>query len=359
MRALFTAALLRARRMAKATATPTTCTAVLAVLALVAQAVLSLPAAAQSTIVIQLWGGPFMDALQGVKPDIEKATGVNIELVTQTSAVAGQQRLEAQRANPQVDLWMTSDSTAAVALANGIIEPVTVAQVPNIQYVPEKLVFPAGPSIWLSPRGIFYRVDRTPFAIKTWEDLWDPRLKGLITTSIEQDKGVFIMIASLINGGDEHNIDPGFEKLKALKPNLGVIYRADAESLKLIQAGEVSVAGWGVLGVVYKLLGPGSNYKFVIPPKPQYLTVNLITMVKGRPNKADAAKVMNAILSAGIEERIVENLGSIPANKNAKAPARIRDAIPPLTGSFAPDWDYVNAHYGEWVERWNREIATR
>ena len=26
---------------------------------------------------------------------------------------------------------------------------------------------------------------------------------------------------------------------------------------------------------------------------------------------------------------------------------------------FTPDWDYVNAHYGEWVERWNREILTR
>ncbi len=284
MRALFTATSVLARRIAseRATSTRTACTAILAVLALVFQSVLPFPAAAQSTIVVQLWGGAFMDALQDVKPDIEKATGVKIELVTQTSAVAGLQRLEAQKANPQVDLWMTSDSTAADALAKGIIEPVTPAQVPNIQYVPEKLVFPAGPSIWLSPRGIFYRVDKTPFEIKTWEDLWDPRLKGLVTVSIEQDKGVFIMIASLINGGDEHNINPGFEKLKALKPNIGIIYKADAESLKLIQAGEVSVAGWGVLGVVYKLLGPGSNYKFVIPPKPQFLTVNLITMVKGR-----------------------------------------------------------------------------
>ncbi len=68
---------------------------------------------------------------------------------------------------------------------------------------------------------------------------------------------------------------------------------------------------------------------------------------------------MDAILSADIEERIVENLGSIPANKNAKAPARIRDVTPPLGDIFTPDWDYVNAHYGEWVERWNREIATR
>jgi putative spermidine/putrescine transport system substrate-binding protein len=327
--------------------------------AVASQFLFALPAAAQTTVVVQTWGGAFTDALQEVRPDVEKATATKIEFVTQANSVAGLQRLEAQKAKPQVDLWMTADATAAVALASGIIEPVMAAQVPNMQYVPDKLLFPAGPTIWSSPRGIFYRKDKTPFEIKTWEDLWDPRLRGLITTTIDQDKGVFIMIAALINGGNERNIDKGFEKLKALKPNLGPIYKADAESLKLIQAGEVAVAGYGVLGVVYKLLGPGSNYRFVMPAKPQFMSVNLITMVKGRSNKAEAAKVMNAILSADIQERIVENLGSIPSNRNAKAPARIRDVIPPLGDLFTPDWDYVNAHYGEWVERWNREILAR
>jgi putative spermidine/putrescine transport system substrate-binding protein len=320
---------------------------------------LALPAAAQKTIVVMTWGGAFMDAMNDVKADIEKATGTKLEFVTQASSVAGLQRLEAQKASPQVDLWMTADATAAVALANGIIDPLPTAEVPNLKDIPATLVFPAGPTIWSSPRGIFYRVDKTPFEIKTWEDLWDPRLKGLVTTSIDQDKGMFIMIASLLAGGNEKNIDPGFEKLKALKPNLGVVYKADAESLKFIQAGEVAVAGYGVLGVVYKLLGPGSNYKFVMPPKPQFLSVNLITMVKGRPNAPEAAKVLNAILDAGIQERIVEQLGSLPSNKNAKAPARIRDVIPPLGDLFRPDWDHVNAKYGEWVDRWNREILAR
>jgi putative spermidine/putrescine transport system substrate-binding protein len=316
-------------------------------------------AKAQSTIVVQTWGGAFTDALNDVKPDLEKATNTKIEFVTQASSVAGMQRLEAQKANPQVDLWMTSDASAAAALAGGIIDPVTAAQVPNMKDIPEKLVFPAGPTVWSSPRGIFYRKDKTPFEIKTWEDLWDPRLKGLITTSIDQDKGMFIMIAAVINGGDEHNIDKGFEKLKALKPNLSVIYKADAESLKLIQAGEAAVAGYGVLGIVYKQLGPDSNYKFVMPVKPQFMSVNLITMVKGRPNQGNALKVINAMLDPGIQERIVEYLGSIPSNKNARAPARIRDVIPPVGDLFTPDWDYVNANYGAWVERWNREILTR
>ena len=331
----------------------------LSLMALALQLALDGPAVAETPIVIQTWGGPFTDALNSVKVDIEKSTGTQIRLVTQASSVAGLQRLEAQKANPQVDLWMTADATAATALAEGIIEPLPKDLIPNLKDIPAKLVYPAGPTIWSSPRGMFYRADRTPFPIKKWEDLWDPRLKGMITTSIDQDKGMFIIIAAMLAGGNEKNIGPGFEKLKALKPNLGVIYKADAEALKLVQAGEANVAGYGVLGVVYKLLGPDSNYKFVMPARPQFMSVNLVTMIKGRPNRAEAAKVINAILDPTIQERIVEQLGSIPSNKNAKAPERIRDVIPPLEDLVVPDWDYVNAHYGEWVERWNREIVTR
>src|ERR1700744_4786127 len=75
------------------------------------------PASAQTTIVIQTWAGAFIDALNDVKPDIEKATGTKIEFVTQASSVAGLQRLQEQAANTQGDLWMTGGPTAAVALA--------------------------------------------------------------------------------------------------------------------------------------------------------------------------------------------------------------------------------------------------
>jgi putative spermidine/putrescine transport system substrate-binding protein len=317
------------------------------------------PAAAQKTIVVQTWGGAFFDAVKSVQADIEKLAGCRVEFVAQATSVTGLQRLEAQKANPQVDLWMTADATAATALAEGIIDPLPRDLVPNLKDIPPELIYPAGPTIWSSPRGIFYRADRTPFPIKKWEDLWDPRLKGMITTTIDSDKGMFIIIASLLAGGNEKNIGPGFEKLKALKPNLGVLYKADAESLKLVQAGEVNVSGYGVLGIIYKLLGPSSNYKFVMPESPQFMSVSLVTMVKGRPNHAEAAKVINAILDPSIQERIVEQIGSIPSNRHAKAPERIRDVIPPTVKLLTPDWDYVNAHYGEWVERWNREIATR
>lgn len=317
------------------------------------------PAAAQTEIVLMTWGGAFHDAFQAVKADIEKTANVKLTYVTQTGAAGGLSRLEAQKANPQVDLWTSIVSTAEAGLKSGVLEPLPTAQIPNLKNVPDYLVTPAGTAIWVSLRGIFYRADKVPFEIKTWEDLWDPRLKGLVSTSFILDKGNFLIMAALISGGSERDIDKGFERVKALKPNLALFYKTDSESIKFLQAGEAAVAGWGILPNVYKLLGPGSNYRFVVPARPQFVAPIPISLVKGRPHRAEALRVIDAILSPAIQEKLVENLGSVPANKTARAPEKIRDFVPPLSNVYNIDWNHVNAHFAEWETRWNREIQTR
>jgi putative spermidine/putrescine transport system substrate-binding protein len=333
-----------------------------AVLLAVAAAVLAAtsgPAVAQPEIVLMTWGGAFRDAFETVKGDIEKAAGVRLTFVTQAGAAAGLSRLEAQKASPQVDLWTSIVSTAQDGWKSGVVEPLPVTQIPNAKEVPDYLVSPSGIAIWTSLRGIFYRSDKVPFEIKTWEDLWDPRLKGLVATSLVLDKGNFLIMAALINGGSERDIDKGFEKVKTLKPNLVLFYKTDAESIKFLQAGEAAVAAWGILPNVYKLLGPGASYKFVVPAKPQFLAPIPISLVKGRPNRAEALRTIDAILSPAIQEKLVESLGSVPANRNAKPPEKIRAFVPPLTNVYNVDWDLVNARFGEWESRWNREIQVR
>lgn len=317
------------------------------------------PAVAQPEIVLMTWGGAFHDAFDTVKGDIEKAAGVRLTFVTQAGAAAGLSRLEAQKASPQVDLWTSIVSTAQDGLKSGVVEPLPVGQIPNAKGVPDYLVSPSGIAIWTSLRGIFYRSDKVPFEIKTWEDLWDPRLKGQVATSLVLDKANFLIMAALINGGSERDIDKGFEKVKALKPNLVLFYKTDAESIKFLQAGEAAVAAWGILPNVYKLIGPGSSYKFLVPAKPQFLAPIPISLVKGRPNRAEALRTIDAILSPAIQEKLVDSLGSVPANRNAKPPEKIRAFVPPLNNVYSVDWDLVNARFGEWEARWNREIQVR
>jgi len=316
-------------------------------------------AEATTEVIINTWGGAFLEAFQAVSGDIEKVSGVKVKLTTHPGAAAGLSRLIAQKDNPQVDLFTGIESTAYDGGKAGVFEELNPTLVANMAKVPKELVMPHGVSIWVSLRGIFYRQDMIPFGIKKWEDLWDPRLKGKVATSILLDKGNFLIMAALLAGGNENNIEPGFEKLKALKPNLLLFYKTDSESIKFLQAGEAAVAGWGILPNVYKLLGPGSNYRFVIPEKPQFLAPIPVSLVKGRPNKEQSLKVINAILTKEIQEKLASHLGVVPALPGAEAPEKIRDIVPALKSIYKVNWDVVNANFDKWLDRWNREIQVK
>lgn len=330
-----------------------------ATLLLVGAVLLAVKPAAAQELTLMTWGGVFHDAFTAVLGDLERLTGVKVRLVTQAGAAAGFSRLKAQRQDPQVDLWTSIESTAQEAAQEGLVLPLDPARIPNLKEVPEALRGPNHTSVWVSLRGIFYRADLVPFEIKRWEDLWDPRLQGKVAVTLPLDKGSFLIMAALLAGGSEHKIDPGFEKVKALRPNIALFFKTDAESIKFLQAGEAGVVGWGILPNVYKLLGPGSNYRFVIPEGPQFLAPIPIQIVAGRPHTAAAEKVVNAILAAEIQEKLVEQLGSVPANRRARAPEKIRGIVPPLTNIYKVDWQAVNANFDKWTERWNREIQTR
>jgi putative spermidine/putrescine transport system substrate-binding protein len=314
---------------------------------------------AQNEVIINTWGGAFLEAFNAVQADIEKVSGAKVKMTTHPGAAAGLSRLIAQKDNPQVDLFTGIESTAYDGGKAGVFEELTPALVPNMANIPKELVMPHGISIWVSLRGIFYRADMVSFQIKTWDDLWDTRLKGKVATSILLDKGNFLIMAALLSGGSENNIEPGFEKAKALKPNLVLFYKTDSESIKFLQAGEAAVAGWGILPNIYKLLGPGSNYKFVIPEKPQFLAPIPISLVKGRPNKEQSLKVINAILTKDIQEKIASHLGVVPALPAAQSPEKIRDIVPALKNIYKVNWDPVNANFDKWLERWNKEIQVK
>ncbi len=319
------------------------------------------PAGAATEIVFLAWGGLYHDIFRPVADDFEKETGIKVTFAVQSGAKDGLNKLTAQRHNPQVDVWASIESTAKAAAEAGLLSDLTVARIPNLGAIPKTYVTPTAVAIWLSPRGIFYRKDLVPFEIKKWEDLWDPRLEGKVGTSFVLDTGNFLVMSALINGGSERNIDPGFAKAKALKPNLGLFYKTDPESIKFLEAGEISVAGWGVLPNVYRHLGPGSKYRFVMPEKPQFLAVIPVSIVKGRGAEREAAaeKFVNYLLSKGAQEKLVAVAGTIPANPNARPPATIKDMIPPLDNVYQVDWSLVNANYSRWEDRWNREIQSR
>lgn len=318
--------------------------------------------AAPERIRLMTWGGHWLDIFRPIAEKFEKETGTKVEFVVQAGAGDGMSKLMAQKGNPQVDLWTSIESTVGAASKAGLLAKLDGARISNMAAIPGALKTETGVAIWLSPRGIFYRKDLVPFKIEQWQDLWDPRLKGKVGATFTLDRGNFLLMAALLNGGNEKNIDKGFEKMAALRDNLHAVYKTDPESIKLLETGEIAVAGWGILPNVYRHLGPDSKYEFVMP-KPRFLASIPVSIVAGRgEEQARAAeKFIDLMLQPESQTIMTSIAGTIPANPLATAPEKLKSFLPPLPVSdvYNVDWTQVNAEYSKWEERWMKEVQVR
>ena len=80
----------------------------------------------------------------------------------------------------------------------------------------------------------------------SWADLWKPEWKGkLAIPDISGTSGQqFLMAAARLNGGSLENIDPGFEAIKKLKPNVQMMYTQPDQIIPLFERGDIALAVW-------------------------------------------------------------------------------------------------------------------
>lgn len=336
--------------------------AITAVVALGATLITSNARADEERIKVMTWGGHWLDIFKPVAEKFEKDTGIKVDFVVQVGAADGMNKLIAQKSNPQVDVWTSIESTVETASQAGVLAKLDPAQMPNMKAVPDTMRSDYSVAIWQTPRGIFYRKDLVPFKITRWQDLWDPRLKGKVGTTFTLDRGNFLILAALLNGGSEYKIDQGFAKVAELKDNLHAIYRTDPESIKLLETGEIAVAAWGILPNVYNHLGPDSKYEFVMPA-PRFLATIPVSIVSGRGDKQlrAAEKFVNFMLTPESQTIMASIAGTIPANPKAAAPDKLKAIIPPLPVAevYNINWSVVNEQYSKWEERWMKEVQVR
>jgi putative spermidine/putrescine transport system substrate-binding protein len=317
------------------------------------------PSLARATeITMMTWGGAFLDAFKIAAAEFEEQTGHRVIFVTQVGAVGGYTTVKTQRSAPQVDILATIESLAQLAPKDDLAVPLDLAKMPAASEIPADLRDATSVPVWLSPRGIFYRKDLVPFEIRSWKDLWDPRLKGRVGVSITLDNASFLIMAALINGGSEKAIEPGFQSLATLKPNVAAVYKTDLEAIRLLQTGEIAVAGWGGLSNVSKLLGPDSNYRFVLPEGPQLLPLARVFVVKGRSPEQTAAaqQFVNLLASADMQAKMTRVTNTIPVNPKAERPESLRTFVPDKLSPYQIDWSAVNEGYPTWLTRWQKVL---
>lgn len=329
------------------------------ILAFMASASLGLVDAAAETLVIQTWSGTWEAGARAVGDAFAKKYNVDVRYELQQNTRLGIAKLRAQAANPTIDIAFSTNDALEQAASENLLVPIDLKAAPGLSALPAKFVHKNYLEVMNILFGLVYRKDLAPFDLTKWSDLADPRLKGKVGVPTAQFAGGrWLIMAALANGGNENNMEPGMAFLRKVKPNVLSFYSTDGESIKVVQSGEVAVAGLGILSDFAKLLGPNSQYRFVIPAGPVLTSVVSVGMANPK-NAALSHKFVEYLAQPEAQTAYCAIINCTPVHPKATPPEAIKDFRPSADRIYAADFAVINKKLPEWDEWYKKEIQAR
>ncbi len=341
-------------------------------LALAGASTLAVPrfARAADEITVVEWGEPYIGAMKAVAAQQDT---VDVNWVLHSGGAAAiLPKIRATWPEPQYDLVAAWSPVFQAMNKEGWCEAFTAADVPNIAEIPESLIHKDEQGRFLTiPRTMsaihwWYREDTCPIEIKTLDDLLDPRMKGkVLFPDPVLNTNLQIITLALHRGGDERNLEPGWEFVKELAKsgNIGRVAHADVDTLNSISTGETCVTFSGAPNAV-KL---NENFPIVSLTKVGRETGFVTSLynegwciLKGGNTKA-AFDFANHTISAKSNEDFNSAGGGIPTNITSERAARLDHLA--FTDeeldrhAFIPDWAYISEQVDGWMKRWEQEVV--
>ncbi len=293
----------------------------------------------------------------------------NCELVLETG-LAGERlaKLEARKANPNVDVVQVTDFLALEASNKGLLQPIDHAQLKNLNQIYD---FARDPlrnreaiAYTLYSVGLVVRTDKPSAAISSWKDLSKPELKGrVMLANITGNQGLAqLFMMDRAHGGFAGDMATGFAKLAELKPNVVTYYAQSAQMTALFAQDEAWVAPVGRFGWL-NLKKTGKPLAWVVPKEGQVGMMNTISIVKGSKNADLAHQLIDFWLSKDVQLALANDLADSPVNRDIKPKPEAADSL--TWGKAQIDSlvfmkpEAVLRDRATWVAQWNRTMAAR
>lgn len=295
-------------------------------------------------------------------PAFGRATGASTSLVA-SLAVDTVSKIVASKANPPFDVIILDEGPYLAALQHDIFEKVPVNLVPNLKDIPSKFVDPRGLGVFCSGQiiGIAYNTEKIKTPPKSWNDLLKPEFKGRVGLA---GMGSTLMSAWMVemarlNGGSEENMEPAFQFVKKLLPNVSAVASNPGSLATLFQQGQIDISvhynnNVGDLqskGVPVALARPDTGWIHI---------KSSMHIVKNSKNVELAAAYINAAISPEVQTQMADAPYMVaPTSSKAKfskalsAYAADTAALEAMNGV---DWSKLNPRRPEYIDRFNREV---
>lgn len=324
--------------------------------------------AQERQITVAWYGGNWGDAFKAcIAEPFTKATGIKVNAEVGTSTVT-LGKLKAQRDAPSIDAAWMDGGISEVAAAEGVVENLDPARVKNLANANEEAIYKAAGTNFAVSTGYFsvgivYNTSKIKVAPTSWNDLWKPEFKELVTLpSPSNSAGVpLLLFLHQMWQHPANDLAATFAKVKAL--NAGLFYDASGVASNAFQTGEM-IIGAHFNAAAWALIDKGLPLAFVVPKEGVWATDARLHLVKGSKNRELAEKFVDQALTSDSAGCLAQKLYLGPAVKGVAVDAKVAAKLPWGEKGSVKDlklsnWSDVNAQRAKIVDTWNREIARK
>ncbi len=324
--------------------------------------------AAQPTgqIIFSGYGAEYEEMMRKyvIAPFEKKYPGTKVVFDAQGSTSEKLAKLRAAKGQYTFDALILTAGDVLAASKEGLLEKIDQTKVPemkNLYDIAASMSKGYGPVVSFDPLVLVYNKNKVTPAPDSWSVMWDAKYKGKVAIShASEDKGMFmLLLQSYFNGGNERNVEPGFQKIREIVPNVGAWLTLSAQYVPYLEREEVWLAPyWNGRAQLYKDQNLPIDIAF---PKEGTMAVSNIWVVPtAAKNKDLAYKFIDFYLQVEQQQAWAENIYYSPTNKNVKlTPDKAARVIygPEQIGKMRlPDAEVIATDRPKWIERWNKEI---
>lgn len=220
--------------------------------------------------------------------------------------------------NPGYDLVALGCAEAARAAKEGLLEPLDYSQIPNAKDLDEALRDKHYVGEWTFSTVISWNSKTVKNPPKTWAQFWDVKAfpgKRALSGNARQ----MLEVALLADGVPADklypiDLDRAFKSLEKIKPHLTLWWSSGAQSVQLLNDGEVDMAAiWN--GRVQAAIDGGAAADYTY--NDAVYDVECFMIPKGTKKKELAQKVINVMLDAKNQATAASLIDYGPVNPRA------------------------------------------
>ena len=284
-----------------------------------------------------------------------KATGVKYQMVFLSTGPA-LSRIEAEKANPQADVWFGAPNENHIMAKNkGLTQPYVSK---NASALDPNFRDPQGywHAFYMNPLGIGVLADelkkRNIKEPAAWADMTHPVYKGLIQMPSPQASGTaLVVIMTLVQ---IHGENKAYELMKSMNPNVQTYTQSGTGPAKSLAIGEAKIA-IQFTPAFLQLMDEGYPVKVAFPTEGVGYESPALSIVKGAKNLDSAKELVDWILAKeGQETLSAQKTFFFPVRKDVSA----GKGLPRLSDIKLIDYDRdaLAKDRNRLVDRWVKEV---